>query len=174
MKSSGEQYDDRIVEVHWDPSNNHWRMMRFRDDKPNGNHQTVVENIIQSIADGVEKDTVSPARRAHDPYRTFDLINFPPASRAVQRDQNRMENSKPARTGESLVGSPATSSQRSSPARAPARAALRAARHVAVEQSRRATDSGGYESITSVIAPCPVLPLPAAFTDLFVRPHFRD
>ncbi|KAJ7510033.1 mRNA capping enzyme, catalytic domain-containing protein [Mycena galericulata] len=58
MKSSGEQYDDRIVEVHWDPLHNHWRMMRFRDDKLNGNHRTVVENIIQSIADGVEKATL--------------------------------------------------------------------------------------------------------------------
>ncbi|KAJ7097779.1 mRNA capping enzyme, catalytic domain-containing protein [Mycena belliarum] len=58
MKSSGEQYDDRIVEVHWDPSHSSWRMMRFRDDKPNGNHRTVVENIIQSIADGVDKDTL--------------------------------------------------------------------------------------------------------------------
>lgn len=33
--------------------------MRFRDDKPQGNHRKVVEGIIQSIADGVEKDDVS-------------------------------------------------------------------------------------------------------------------
>jgi mRNA guanylyltransferase len=59
MKLSGEQYDDRVVEVHWDPARSHWRFMRFRDDKPNGNHRNVVENIIQSIADGVEKDAVS-------------------------------------------------------------------------------------------------------------------
>ena len=59
MKSSGEQIDDRIVEVHWDVVNSHWRMMRFRDDKPNGNYRSVVENIIQSIAEGVEKDAVS-------------------------------------------------------------------------------------------------------------------
>jgi mRNA guanylyltransferase len=61
MKASGEQYDDRIVEVCWDPSHNHWRFMRFRPDKANGNHQSIVENIIQSIADGVEKDTVRPS-----------------------------------------------------------------------------------------------------------------
>ncbi|KAI0093972.1 mRNA capping enzyme, catalytic domain-containing protein [Irpex rosettiformis] len=58
MKASGEQMDDRIVEVHWDTSVKGWRMMRFRDDKPNGNHQSVVDNIIKSIADGVEKDNL--------------------------------------------------------------------------------------------------------------------
>ncbi|KAH7926628.1 mRNA capping enzyme [Leucogyrophana mollusca] len=66
MKLSGEQFDDRIVEVHWDSTVSHWRMMRFRDDKPNGNFKSVVENIIQSIADGVEKEALlarSPAIR---------------------------------------------------------------------------------------------------------------
>ena len=58
MKLSGEQVDDRIVEVHWEPSTMRWRMMRFRDDKPNGNHHSVVKNIIQSIMDGVEKEDV--------------------------------------------------------------------------------------------------------------------
>ncbi len=58
MKLSGEQYDDRIVEVHWDPAVGHWRFMRFRDDKPHGNHQSTVEGVIASIIDGVEKDAV--------------------------------------------------------------------------------------------------------------------
>lgn len=62
MKSTGDQIDDRIVEVHWDIVNSRWRMMRFRDDKPNGNFRTVVDNIIQSIAEGVEKDVVSHHR----------------------------------------------------------------------------------------------------------------
>lgn len=59
MKASGEQIDDRIVEVFWDPPQSRWRMMRFRDDKPHGNHKSVVDNIIQSIIDGVEKEDVS-------------------------------------------------------------------------------------------------------------------
>ncbi|KAI0636710.1 mRNA capping enzyme, catalytic domain-containing protein [Trametes polyzona] len=58
MKASNEQFDDRIVEVHWDPVGEHWRMMRFRGDKPNGNHKSVVDNIIKSIADGIEKDAL--------------------------------------------------------------------------------------------------------------------
>lgn len=59
LKTSNEQLDDRIVEVHWDSVGEHWRMMRFRSDKPNGNHKSVVDNIIKSIADGIEKDVVS-------------------------------------------------------------------------------------------------------------------
>lgn len=71
MKLSGEQIDDRIVEVHWDTVNSHWRMMRFRDDKPNGNHRSVVENIIQSIAEGVEKEAVSCTPDPHISDFTF-------------------------------------------------------------------------------------------------------
>lgn len=59
MKFSGEQIDDRIVEVHWNPEHSRWQMMRFRDDKPHGNFHTVVANIIQSISDGVERPMVS-------------------------------------------------------------------------------------------------------------------
>lgn len=62
MKSTGEQIDDRIVEVHWDTEKSCWRMMRFRDDKPHGNFKTVVDNILKSIAEGVEKDAVSYER----------------------------------------------------------------------------------------------------------------
>jgi mRNA guanylyltransferase len=58
LKANGEQIDDRIIEVCWDPDGEYWRMMRFRDDKPQGNHRSVVENVIQSIADGVEKDAL--------------------------------------------------------------------------------------------------------------------
>ena len=63
MKVSGEHFEDRIVEVHWDSAAEGWRMMRFRDDKPAGNHINTVESIIQSIRDGVEKETVRNTQR---------------------------------------------------------------------------------------------------------------
>jgi mRNA guanylyltransferase len=58
MKATGQQYDDRIVEVSWDKEKESWRFLRFRDDKPDGNHFSVVQNIIESIIDGVEVDEV--------------------------------------------------------------------------------------------------------------------
>lgn len=59
MKSSGEQYDDRIVEVKWDAERETWLIMRIRNDKPHGNYKGTVEKIIFSIRDGVELDAVS-------------------------------------------------------------------------------------------------------------------
>ncbi|VDB82912.1 unnamed protein product [Peniophora sp. CBMAI 1063] len=70
MKASGDQYDERVVEVHWDAELESWRMMRFRDDKPHGNHKTTVENIISSIADGVEKDVlVARSNQVRDAWK---------------------------------------------------------------------------------------------------------
>lgn len=66
LKAAGDQLDDRVVEAHWDKELGAWRMMRFRNDKPNGNHKSVVEAIIKSIADGVEKDQVRSPRSPLD------------------------------------------------------------------------------------------------------------
>lgn len=87
MKASGEQFDDRIVEVHWDAEREYWRLMRFRDDKPAGNYKTVVDNIIKSIADGVEKEMV---RRLH----TYALHAHHPFSQLLERSTSIRNNWK--------------------------------------------------------------------------------
>lgn len=58
-KESGEQIDNRIIEVVWDADRQTWRKLRFRDDKLEGNYTTVVQSIIESIQDGVEAEVVS-------------------------------------------------------------------------------------------------------------------
>jgi mRNA guanylyltransferase len=57
-KASGEQFDDRVVEVTWDKAAQNWVYHRFRDDKDHGNHQSVVDKILESIRDGVEAEQV--------------------------------------------------------------------------------------------------------------------
>lgn len=59
-KRSGEQYDDRVVEVVWSKELDSFQFMRFRDDKNEGNYKDVVTSIIRSIQDGVEAEGVSP------------------------------------------------------------------------------------------------------------------
>ena len=104
MKTSNEQLDDRVVEVHWDPVGEHWRMMRFRDDKPHGNHKSVVDNIIKSIADGVEKDAVRIPRISPSSYR---LTCFHSSSRAQPPS--------------GIAGKPASASPRAHPCPRPRR-----------------------------------------------------
>jgi mRNA guanylyltransferase len=59
MKESGEQFDDRIIEVCWNTDLNVWKMMRIRDDKPHANHKSIMQKILISIEDGVEIEAVS-------------------------------------------------------------------------------------------------------------------
>ena len=139
MKNSNEQLDDRVVEVHWDSEHEHWRMMRFRDDKPHGNHKSVVDNIIKSIADGIEKDVVrtllpfllsfSPsvsvlavvtaARPCSDitlPF-SFSFFFLQSATVALRLDPQQLEDPRRARRR-----SPSAPEERTRAARAPAKA----------------------------------------------------
>ncbi|KAI1810753.1 mRNA capping enzyme [Poronia punctata] len=55
LKALGDPLDERVVEVHMD-GQKRWRFYRFRDDKSEGNHISVVNSVIESIRDGVTKD----------------------------------------------------------------------------------------------------------------------
>ena len=55
MKARDEPLDERIVECALDEGGK-WRFLRFRDDKKESNHISVVRNVIQSIQDGITKD----------------------------------------------------------------------------------------------------------------------
>ncbi|KAG8999700.1 Dcp1p-Dcp2p decapping enzyme complex alpha subunit [Tulasnella sp. 427] len=58
MKETGDQFDDRVVEVVWNFTDSNWKILRFRDDKKHGNHKDVVASVIESIQDGVEVDAL--------------------------------------------------------------------------------------------------------------------
>jgi len=62
MKTLGQQLDGRIIEC-WRDEHKQWRFKaesngapRFRDDKPNANHISTVNKVIDSINDGVSQE----------------------------------------------------------------------------------------------------------------------
>lgn len=81
VKQSGEQYDERVVEVCWNKEasggSGSWRIMRFRDDKPHGNHKSIVTKILTSIKDGVELDVVSHFPLLLSSFPLYTLVALP-------------------------------------------------------------------------------------------------
>ena len=62
MKRLNEPLNDRIVECYLDKGKV-WRFMRYRDDKKEANHISVVESVMESINDAVSEDTLIAASR---------------------------------------------------------------------------------------------------------------
>ncbi|KAI6091141.1 mRNA capping enzyme, alpha subunit [Hypoxylon rubiginosum] len=55
LKSFGEPLDERVVEVYMD-GQKRWRFSKFRDDKTDGNHISVVQSVMESIQDGITRE----------------------------------------------------------------------------------------------------------------------
>ncbi|EJU05551.1 mRNA guanylyltransferase [Dacryopinax primogenitus] len=89
-KASGESYHGRVVEVAWEEKTEEWRVLRFRDDKPNANHVSVVEKVLESIRDGVEPEEVRSslsflAKRSYFVARTSSTSD----PRSLERTRRR-------------------------------------------------------------------------------------
>jgi mRNA guanylyltransferase len=69
LKSLGDPLDERVIEAYMD-GQKRWRFYRFRDDKTDGNYIKVVDNVIDSIRDGVTKqDLLAAAKSIRDNWK---------------------------------------------------------------------------------------------------------
>ncbi|KAJ8130711.1 hypothetical protein O1611_g2921 [Lasiodiplodia mahajangana] len=63
LKALNDPLDERVVEAYMD-TQKRWRFYRFRDDKSDGNHISVVNSVIESIRDGVKKEDLLDAAKS--------------------------------------------------------------------------------------------------------------
>ncbi|KIJ35792.1 hypothetical protein M422DRAFT_180359 [Sphaerobolus stellatus SS14] len=89
IKAEGTQFDDRVVEVHWEPEKGGWRFMRFRDDKPEGNYKGIVDKIIQTIVDGIEQDDlISRSGAVKSAWKTREIAQKSRQPQPQQQQQH--------------------------------------------------------------------------------------
>ncbi|KAG4217432.1 hypothetical protein PC116_g34087 [Phytophthora cactorum] len=70
LKGLNEALDERIVEVYMDEQKR-WRFYRFRDDKADGNHISVVNSVVESIQDGVTREELlAHTKNMRDNWKT--------------------------------------------------------------------------------------------------------
>ena len=68
-KGLGQPLNDRIVECSLIESST-WRFLRFRDDKPEANHISTVESVMESIQDKVsEEDLIRASKSIRDEWK---------------------------------------------------------------------------------------------------------
>nr|POF05939.1 mrna-capping enzyme subunit alpha [Quercus suber] len=95
MKSMNQMFDHRIIECFRDPETAQWRPKleddgtpRFRDDKTDGNHISVVQSVLQSIQDAVtEQDLKSRAGAIRTAFKAREALQLQAAKQAQLQAQ---------------------------------------------------------------------------------------
>lgn len=104
MKSRNEPLDHRIVECVMHKEKNAWRFLRFRDDKPNPNHISIVEKIVESIRDGVTKqELLESQEKIREEWKRRSAGGKDANKEAVRREREKAVDDSvaaPARAGE--------------------------------------------------------------------------
>ncbi|AET37937.1 mRNA guanylyltransferase Ecym_2188 [Eremothecium cymbalariae DBVPG len=75
LKSLEQPLNGRIVECSKDQETGEWKLLRFRDDKLNGNHISVVQKVLESISDSVkleDLEQIAPQMRSNWEARTSE------------------------------------------------------------------------------------------------------
>lgn len=102
MKSLNQIMDGRIIECFRDPVTKHWKPKvepngapRFRDDKQDANHITVVDSVIESIQDAVsEKDLIGAAMDIKRAFKARQAAREKDAKRAAEAEDKRRQEGK--------------------------------------------------------------------------------
>ncbi|SCU98081.1 LADA_0H10462g1_1 [Lachancea dasiensis] len=94
LKALDEPLNGRIVECTKDQETGVWHMLRFRDDKLNGNHVSVVKKVLESISDSVKIEDLEEATQQ---MRENWQLRHSPQKRDI-REMNRSEPSSEPRT----------------------------------------------------------------------------
>ncbi|KAF2481348.1 mRNA capping enzyme, catalytic domain-containing protein [Neohortaea acidophila] len=102
MKKLNQQLDGRIIECYKDPATGGWRPKvekdgapRFRDDKKDANHITVVESVQESIDDAVtEQDLVREAMNIREAFKGREKARKEEERRRMEAERVRQEERK--------------------------------------------------------------------------------